>query len=85
MAEPRRVLIVDIGGGTSDFSLFELSPAASGAIPDIERIAVSEHTLLGGDNIDLALAVLMEPRLVAGTRPDVGGTVLQTSSRRAAI
>ena len=65
MAEPRRVLIVDIGGGTSDFSLFELSPAASGAIPDIERIAVSEHILLGGDNIDLALAVLMEPRLVA--------------------
>ena len=65
MPEPRRVLIVDIGGGTSDFSLFELSPAASGAIPDIKRIAVSEHILLGGDNIDLALAVLMEPRLVA--------------------
>ena len=64
-AEPRRVLIVDIGGGTSDFSLFELNPVASGAIPDIKRIAVSEHILLGGDNIDLALAVLIEPRLVA--------------------
>ena len=64
-AEPRRVLIVDIGGGTSDFSLFELRPGASGAIPDIRRVAVSEHILLGGDNIDLALAVLMEPRLVA--------------------
>ena len=63
--EPRRVLIVDIGGGTSDFSLFELRPGASGAIPDIRRVAVSEHILLGGDNIDLALAVLMEPRLVA--------------------
>ena len=64
-AEPRRVLIVDIGGGTSDFSLFELRPGASGALPDIKRVAVSEHILLGGDNIDLALAVLVEPRLVA--------------------
>ena len=63
-AEPRRVLIVDIGGGTSDFSLFELRPGASGAIPDIRRVAVSEHILLGGDNIDLALAALLEPRLV---------------------
>jgi len=42
-AEPRRVLIVDIGGGTSDFSLFELRRDASGAIPDIRRVAVSEH------------------------------------------
>jgi molecular chaperone DnaK (HSP70) len=64
-AEPRHVLIVDIGGGTSDFSLFELRPGASGAFPDIRRVAVSEHILLGGDNIDLALAVLMEPRLAA--------------------
>ena len=64
-AEPRRVLIVDIGGGTSDFSLFELRPGASGAIPDIRRVAVSEHILLGGDNIDLALAALLEPQLVA--------------------
>jgi molecular chaperone DnaK (HSP70) len=63
--EPRRVLVVDVGGGTSDFSLFELRPGTSGAIPDIRRIAVSEHILLGGDNIDLALAVLLEPRLVA--------------------
>jgi molecular chaperone DnaK (HSP70) len=62
-AEPRHVLIVDIGGGTSDFSLFELRPGASGAIPDIRRLAVSEHILLGGDNVDLALAVLLEPRL----------------------
>ena len=65
VAEPRRVLIVDIGGGTSDFSLFDLKPGAPGAVPDIKRVAVSEHILLGGDNIDLALSVLMEPRLAA--------------------
>ena len=63
-AEPRHVLIVDVGGGTSDFSLFELRPGGSDAIPDIRRVAVSDHILLGGDNIDLALAVLLEPRLV---------------------
>jgi molecular chaperone DnaK (HSP70) len=51
-AEPRHVLIVDIGGGTSDFSLFELRPGPSGGIPHITRVAVSEHILLGGDNID---------------------------------
>src|SRR5215207_3773781 len=71
-AGPRHVLVVDIGGGTSDFSLFELQPGPSGVIPDIRRIAASEHILLGGDNIDLALAVLLEPRLV-GERGQISG------------
>ena len=67
---PAHVLVVDIGGGTSDFSLFEVRPGASGSIPDIRRVAVSEHILLGGDNIDLALAVLLEMRTVRWrTRP----------------
>ncbi len=64
IVEQRHVLIVDVGGGTSDFSMIELRPGASGATPGIRRVAVSEHILLGGDNIDLALAVLLEPRLV---------------------
>jgi molecular chaperone DnaK (HSP70) len=71
-AEPRHVLIIDIGGGTSDFSLFELRPGLSGTIPDIRRVAVSEHILLGGDNVDLALAALLEPRLV-GERGQMSG------------
>jgi molecular chaperone DnaK (HSP70) len=71
-AAPRHVLIVDIGGGTSDFSLFELQSGLSGDIPHITRVAVSEHILLGGDNIDLALAVLLEPRL-AGERGQISG------------
>jgi molecular chaperone DnaK (HSP70) len=73
-AEPRHVLIVDIGGGTTDFSLFELrpGPAPGGGNPNITRVAVSEHILLGGDNIDLALAVLLEPRLV-GERGQISG------------
>jgi len=51
----RHVVVIDIGGG---FSLFEVRPVTSGSIPDIRRVAVSEHILLGGDNIDLALAGL---------------------------
>ncbi len=67
---PHHVLIVDIGGGTSDFSLFALdrsAEAAGGAAAaTIRRLAVSEHILLGGDNIDLTLAHTAEPRLGAG-------------------
>lgn len=55
------VLVCDVGGGTTDFSLFRVAqPAAGHARPFIERIAVSDHLLLGGDNIDLALAHVLE-------------------------
>ncbi|SEH35421.1 hsp70 family protein [Magnetospirillum fulvum] len=64
------VLVVDVGGGTTDFSLFELRRDEDGsAAPRIVRVAVSDHILLGGDNIDLALAHLMEPRLTRGLAP----------------
>ena len=59
------VLVVDIGGGTSDFSLFEISLKAGSMLPHIKRIAVSDHLLLGGDNIDLALAHHIERQLGA--------------------
>lgn len=58
------VLVCDVGGGTSDFSLFRIAPIHSVEdLPDIERIATSEHLLLGGDNIDLALAHMLEQHL----------------------
>jgi molecular chaperone DnaK (HSP70) len=62
----RHALVVDTGGGTSDFSLFELRLNEQSPIPDIRRVAVSEHILLGGDNVDLAIAHLLEPRLASG-------------------
>ena len=61
----RHVLVVDVGGGTSDFSLFEVGPIGNAA-PVIKRVAVSDHILLGVDNIDLAMAHLVEPRLISG-------------------
>jgi hypothetical protein len=57
------VLVIDVGGGTTDFSLFEISNHAADSLPRIKRVAVSDHLLLGGDNIDLALAHNFEPRL----------------------
>ena len=62
----RHVLVIDIGGGTSDFSLFELTSPEDGRDPAIKRVAVSDHILLGGDNIDLAIAHLIEPQLAVG-------------------
>ena len=67
------LLVVDIGGGTSDFSLFEFRSAPSGAAPKIKRIAVGDHILLGGDNVDLAVAHFLEPRLI-GERGKLSGT-----------
>ena len=55
------ILVVDIGGGTTDFSLIAVTERAGEL--QLERVAVGEHILLGGDNIDLALARLMEQRL----------------------
>ena len=60
------VLVIDVGGGTSDFSLFELVRHEDVRDPAIKRIAVSDHILLGGDNIDLAIAHLLEPRFATG-------------------
>jgi molecular chaperone DnaK (HSP70) len=56
-----RILIVDIGGGTTDFTLIDVKDA-NGQLT-LERIAVGEHILVGGDNMDLALARQVEAQL----------------------
>ena len=48
------ILVIDIGGGTTDFTLIAVRD--QGGELGLERIAVGDHILLGGDNIDLALA-----------------------------
>jgi hypothetical protein len=55
------VLISDVGGGTSDFSLIRVS--RSGDLVNFTRTAVGKHLLLGGDNLDLTLAWLVESKL----------------------
>jgi molecular chaperone DnaK (HSP70) len=48
------ILVADVGGGTSDFTLIEVSE--EGGNLSLARLAVGDHLLLGGDNMDLALA-----------------------------
>jgi len=55
------ILVCDIGGGTTDFSLITVSE--EGGELSLRRVAVGEHILLGGDNMDLALARLLQQRL----------------------
>ncbi len=55
-------LVCDIGGGTSDFSLISANDDGEGHLT-LERVAVGEHILLGGDNMDLTLAQLVLQRL----------------------
>ncbi len=63
------VLVCDIGGGTADFSLIRVSED-NGELA-LERIAVGEHLLVGGDNMDLALAYHMSRKMAeTGTRLD---------------
>ncbi len=57
------VLVCDVGGGTSDFSLIRVS--REGDLVNFTRTAVGRHLLLGGDNLDLTLAWLVETKLNA--------------------
>jgi molecular chaperone DnaK (HSP70) len=63
------ILVIDIGGGTTDFTLIAVTEAAGEL--KLDRIAVGDHILLGGDNMDLALARHVAEGLAAkGTKLD---------------
>jgi molecular chaperone DnaK (HSP70) len=66
------VLVVDVGGGTSDFTLIRV--AREGDRVEFTRTAVGRHLLLGGDNLDLTLAWLVESKI---------GTALSIRQRNA--
>ena len=78
------VLVCDVGGGTTDFSLIAVGERDGDLT--LERVAVGEHILLGGDNMDLALARLLQQRLEgAGHKVDtwqLHGLWHQAGSRR---
>ena len=61
LVESRLVLVADVGGGTTDFTLVKVEMA--GGAPQLTRIGVGNHLILGGDNMDLALAHLAEQGL----------------------
>jgi hypothetical protein len=57
------LLVCDIGGGTTDFSLISVGEQDGDLA--LERVAIGDHILLGGDNMDLALARVVQHRLQA--------------------
>jgi len=61
------VLVCDVGGGTADFSLIAVTDV-EGAL-ELDRVSVGEHILLGGDNMDLALAYALQGQLEAAGKP----------------
>ncbi|MBC7853569.1 MAG: Hsp70 family protein, partial [Pirellulaceae bacterium] len=69
----QKILVCDIGGGTSDFTLIRVRRGEAGKV-QFHRVAVGEHLILGGDNLDLALARHFEPKLAA-TRSAASGAL----------
>lgn len=57
------ILVIDVGGGTSDFTLIAVESDQGNLF--LNRLAVGEHILLGGDNMDLALAYELSRQLAA--------------------
>lgn len=68
LAESRLVLVCDVGGGTTDLTLIRVERSTSdpAAPPVLTRISVGDHLMLGGDNMDLALAHRVERELIDG-------------------
>jgi molecular chaperone DnaK (HSP70) len=77
-----RCLVVDVGGGTSDFSLIQ-AVEQQGELGFV-RLAVGDHLLLGGDNMDLALAKFVETKLPGAGRLDAAQYGMLTQACRQA-
>ena len=77
------VLVADLGGGTSDFTLIEVGEENGNLA--LTRLAVGDHLLLGGDNMDLALAHTAAAALAKqGTKLDAGQMLQLTHAARQA-
>ena len=73
------VLVCDVGGGTTDFTLIAVGER-DGELA-LERVAVGDHILLGGDNMDLALARLLQQRLEAAGHRSTPGSCTASGTR----
>ncbi|WP_425397505.1 Hsp70 family protein [Aeoliella sp.] len=80
----QKILVCDIGGGTSDFTLIRVRASDREGDVEFHRVAVGEHLILGGDNLDLALARFVEQKLAGdGKLPPEQWDVLVRTARRA--
>jgi len=72
----QKILVCDIGGGTSDFTLIRVRRGEEGKV-QFHRVAVGDHLILGGDNLDLALAQHVE-RKIGKLAPRQWSVLVQT-------
>lgn len=79
----QKILICDIGGGTTDFTLIQVRPAQAAGSVQFHRVAVGDHLILGGDNLDLALAYYIESEHLGGKKlvPRQFGSLLRNCQR----
>ncbi len=77
LGDARLVLVADVGGGTTDFSLVKVD--VTDGEPHLTRIGVGNHLILGGDNMDLALAHLIEARMAEQHGEDASRTRLSAA------
>ncbi|TWU04882.1 hsp70 family protein [Stieleria varia] len=69
------ILVCDIGGGTTDLTLIRVRTAgADGGQVQFHRVAVGSHLILGGDNLDLAVAKLAESKILSETGKSLSAT-----------
>lgn len=73
---PATILVVDIGGGTTDFSLLELERSG-----ELKRVKVGEHLLIGGDTIDHAIGHLAQRNRSRSLSPRAWTAVLYQARR----
>src|SRR5205807_7550141 len=76
------ILVVDMCGGSTDLTLIEVGQEAGNLV--LTRVAVGDHLLLGGDNMDLALAHFAAGQIKPGGKLDLGQMLLLGHACRAA-
>ncbi len=80
-----RILVCDVGGGTTDLSLIEIRKSdgdGDDGVASAHRVAVGDHLILGGDNMDLTLAHHVEGSLEQGSLgPEAWGTLVRQCQR----
>ncbi len=78
LVEPgQKILVCDIGGGTTDFTLIRVRRGEGGKV-QFHRVAVGDHLILGGDNLDLAMAQYIEKRLATKLEPRQWAVLVRT-------
>ncbi|BDX07449.1 hsp70 family protein [Planctobacterium marinum] len=83
----KHLMVCDVGGGTTDFTLIKIGKfSENSSVPELERIAVGDHLMLGGDNMDLTLAVRVLQKLeVEPTQRNMSQLLVQCQRAKEAL